>query len=127
MQKHMAAIIGYANVPRQCRIDPTFCPTPWRLHWDTFFALKHKYPNYLNYPLLYAIDRFITHHYFISTLQYAIRVYEEVTDLAYRMLVKIAHMLLLIVYCCCYYSITSISRQGKTVILIVNYFNTYNK
>ena len=81
----------------KCRIDPTFCPTPQRLPWETFFALKHKYPDYLNYPLLPNVDRFITHHYFVSTLKYAIRIYEGVPDLACKMLVKIAHLLLLIV------------------------------
>ena len=97
MQKHTTSIIDYANAPRQCRIDPTFCPTPRRLSWETFFALKNKYLDYLNYPLLPLIDRFITHHYFISTLKYTIKIYEGVPNLAYKMLVKIAHMVLLIV------------------------------
>ena len=96
MQAHTTAIIDYANAPRQCRIDPTFFPTPRRLSWETFFVLETKYPDYLNYPLLPIVDRFVTHSYFVSTLKYAIRIYEGVLDLAYRMLVKIAHMLLLI-------------------------------
>ena len=78
-------------------IDPTFCPTPRRLSWETFFALKSKYPNYLNYPLLLAIDRFVTHHYFVSTLKYAIGMYDGVVDIACHMLVKIVHLLLLVV------------------------------
>ena len=97
MQTHTTAIIDYANAPRQCRIDPTYCPTPQRLPWETFFALKSKYPDYLNYPLLPNVDRFVTHNYFISTFKYAIRIYEGVPNLACHMLVKIAHMLLLIV------------------------------
>ena len=90
--KHTAVILEYANAPRYCRIDPTYCPTKRRYTWEAFERILKFYPNRLNYPALPRADRFCSNAYFVSTLKYAINIYDGVPDLTCRMLVKIAHL-----------------------------------
>ena len=71
---------------------------PRRLSWEVYDTLRAKYKDYLNYPLLPKANRYITRTYFISTLELIIKRFEGVPDLACRMLVKIAHYLLLVTY-----------------------------
>ena len=97
IQKHTATILEYANAPRYCKIDPTYCPIKRRYTWDAFEKILKFYPTRLNYPSLLGADRFCSSTYFISTLKYAIDMYDGAPDIVCRMLVKIAHLLLLIV------------------------------
>ena len=55
------------------------------------------YPTRLNYPSLPGANRFCSSAYFVSTLKYAINMYDGAPNIACRMLVKIAHLMLLIV------------------------------
>ena len=97
IQKHTTAILEYANAPRYCRIDPKYCPTKKRYTWEAFEKILKFYPTRLNYPSLPRANRFFSSAYFISTLKYAINMYDGALDIACRMLVKIAHLLILIV------------------------------
>ncbi|KAI5057986.1 hypothetical protein GOP47_0028001, partial [Adiantum capillus-veneris] len=97
IQLHTRAITEYADAPRACRIDPTFCPVKRRHTWSRFAELQKTNPDYLNYPALPPADRYCSQKYFVSSLKQAIRMYEGVPDLACRMLVKIAHLLILCV------------------------------
>ena len=97
IQKHIIAILKYANAPRYWRIDPTYYPTKRRYTWEAFEKILKFYPNRLNYPSLLGADRFCSNAYFISTLKYAVNMYDGAPDIACKMLVKNAHLLLLIV------------------------------
>ena len=77
------AIIEYANTPHTCHIDPTYFPMKCRYSQTTFESLVYKYHDYLNYPTLPTVDKFLTHSYFTSTLNYAICMYEGVLDLVF--------------------------------------------
>ena len=88
-------MLEYANASRAHRIDPTFCPVKRWYTWPQYELITKQYPDYLNYPLLPEADTFCSRKYFLSTLQNAINMYEGVPDIACRMLVKIAHLLIL--------------------------------
>ena len=64
---------------------------------DAFEKILKFYPTRLNYPSLPGADRLYSNVYFISTLKYAIRMYDGASNIACRMLIKIAYLLLLIV------------------------------
>ena len=87
IRKHTAAILEYANAPRYCTVDPTYCPTRRRYTWEAFERILKFYPNRLNYLALPGDDRFFSNAYFISTLKYAINMYDGAPDLACRVLV----------------------------------------
>ena len=97
IQKHTATILEYANAPCCCKIDPTYCPIKRRYTLGAFEKILKFYPTRLNYPSLPGVDRFCSNAYFISTLKYAIHMYDGAPDIACKMLLKIAHLLLLIV------------------------------
>ena len=90
-------ILEYANAPCYCIIDPIYCPFKRRYSWLAFEKILKLYPPRFNYPLLLGADRFFSNAYFISTPKYAISMDDGAPNLACRMLVKIAHLLLLIV------------------------------
>lgn len=87
-------IEDYAEVPRELRIDPCFCPVPRRYTWPTYKEKLRRNPNLLNYPKLpsQASNQSLTEENFLETLSSLYTKYYEVLDVSCRILCKFINL-----------------------------------
>ena len=50
IKRHQGALKIYYELPRDMRIDPTYCPTERRYSWADFEKKLQHNPNLLNFP-----------------------------------------------------------------------------